>query len=151
MSAPTDGRDRLGVLGGDWRAAAVCAQTDPELFFPEADHGRAYEAQVAAAKRVCAGCPVCAQCLGFALQTLPYGVAGGLAPEERHGLLRVAASLSRLVELPASASRPEVAAAGREALRAGHEVAEVARAYGVTVRTVGRWAAQVRYETGAAA
>ncbi|MGE3796064.1 MAG: WhiB family transcriptional regulator, partial [Dehalococcoidia bacterium] len=36
------------------------------LFHPEVERGRAYEAQVAAAKGVCAVCPVRAECLAFA-------------------------------------------------------------------------------------
>lgn len=45
----------------DWRAEALCAQVDPELFFPEqgfpSHHARA----------VCARCPVAAECLDWAL------------------------------------------------------------------------------------
>lgn len=139
-------------MTGDWRAAAVCAQTDPELFFPEAiEFSRAYELQVAAAKRVCAGCPVRAECLAFALRALPFGVAGGLAPEERRGLPRTGPAVVMPMELSARASRSEVATAGREALRAGQTVEAVARMCEVSRRTVLRWAAQVRDEMGAVA
>lgn len=138
----------------DWRADAICTQVDGELFFPEADRGRAYELQVAAAKRVCAVCSVRAECLAFALRALPYGIAGGLAPEERRGLPRTGAAIAaaaEFVEVSVRASRSEIAAAGREALRAGHDVAAVARMCQVTERTVLRWAVQVRDEMGAAA
>jgi len=141
-------------MTGDWRSAAVCAQVDAELFFPEADRGRAYELQVAAAKRVCAACPVRAECLDFALRALPYGVAGGLAPEERRGLPRTGAAIAaatEFVEVSVRASRSEIAAAGREALRTGHTVAAVARMCRVRERTVARWAAQVRGEIGVVA
>ncbi|WP_428512067.1 WhiB family transcriptional regulator [Pseudonocardia sp.] len=134
----------------DWRAAAVCAQVDPELFFAEADRGRAYEAQVAAAKAVCAVCPVRAECLSFA-RALPYGVAGGLAPEERRGLTRPDDAPVWPAELEPSGTRREIAAAGRAALRAGHDLEAVARMCRVTRRTALRWAAQVRDENGAAA
>jgi hypothetical protein len=39
-----------------WRLSALCAQTDPEAFFPERG------ASPAAAKKVCAACPVQAAC-----------------------------------------------------------------------------------------
>jgi len=138
----------------DWRAAAVCAQVDPEIFFPEADRGRAYELQVAAAKRVCAGCSVRPECLTFALRALPFGVAGGLTPEERRGLPRTGAAIAvaaEFVEVSVRASRSEIAAVGREALRAGHTVAAVARMCRVRERTAARWAAQVRGEIGVVA
>ncbi|MGE3796020.1 MAG: WhiB family transcriptional regulator, partial [Dehalococcoidia bacterium] len=51
----------------DWRELATCREVDPELFHPEVERGRAYEEQVASAKRVCAVCPVQAECLAFAL------------------------------------------------------------------------------------
>ncbi|MBN9113179.1 MAG: WhiB family transcriptional regulator [Pseudonocardia sp.] len=72
----------------DWRADALCGRVDPELFFPTAEDGPLYEAQVAAAKRVCAGCPVRARCLDYALTALPDGIAGGTTPEERAKLRR---------------------------------------------------------------
>jgi WhiB family redox-sensing transcriptional regulator len=62
----------------DWTAEALCAQTDPEVFYPF------NEQWSGSAKRVCAGCPVMAQCLAFALVTdEPHGVWGGLTTEER--------------------------------------------------------------------
>lgn len=138
---------------GDWRASALCSQVDPELFFPEEDRGRAYELQVAAAKRICVACPVRAACLEFALRALPFGIAGGLAPEERRGLPRIgeAISTAEFVEVSVRGSRSEIAAAGRAALRAGRDVDVVARLCGVSQRTAQRWAAQVRDEKGAAA
>ncbi len=74
--------------GHDWRAAAACVGTDPELFFPVAEAGPHYDAQAAAAKAVCAGCPVVAECLAEALARIPYGVAGGLTEGERRALRR---------------------------------------------------------------
>jgi len=45
----------------DWMTRGSCAGADPELFFPKAG-----EAGIAA-KRLCAGCPVAAECLTYAL------------------------------------------------------------------------------------
>lgn len=56
---------------------ASCAQTDPEAFFPP-KNGSARDA-----KKVCAACPVAAECLEYALRSgETYGVWGGLAGRE---------------------------------------------------------------------
>jgi hypothetical protein len=69
--------------GEDWRHRAACRGVNPELFHPVATAGAVFEAQVAAAKAVCARCPVVAECLASALATLPHGIAGGLTEQER--------------------------------------------------------------------
>lgn len=68
-----------------WRDQAACRvdHVDPELFFPAADDGPIYDAQVATAKAVCGRCSVRPACLDEALVRIPYGIAGGLTPEER--------------------------------------------------------------------
>ena len=71
-AGPASGGLTEQLLGlGDspwWWFAALCAQTDPELFFPEKG------GSTRAAKRVCTGCPVRAQCLEHALRmTTPSG------------------------------------------------------------------------------
>lgn len=133
---------------GDWRHRAVCRGVDAELFHPAADAGAVFDAQVAQAKAVCAGCPVRAECLAFALDALPFGIAGGMTPAERR---RHRSSVQRRLRVgsgrPVGGSKREVAAAGRAAIRAGRPVGEVAREFGVTVRTAERWATQVRTET----
>ena len=49
----------------DWRERAACrAGVDPDLFFPAAESGAARDAQVRAAKAVCARCPVRARVPG---------------------------------------------------------------------------------------
>jgi WhiB family transcriptional regulator, redox-sensing transcriptional regulator len=69
-----------------WTEAALCAQVDPELFYPE--KGGA----VRDAKRICAACPVAAECLEYALRCNDiFGVYGGLSPRQRRGLRRGAA------------------------------------------------------------
>jgi WhiB family redox-sensing transcriptional regulator len=60
----------------------LCAQTDPELFFPE--KGGSTEA----AKKLCEKCPVKTECLAFGLANRePYGVFGGLSTRQRDRLL----------------------------------------------------------------
>jgi hypothetical protein len=72
--------------GRDWRAQAVCVGTNPELFFPVAEAGPVLDAQNAAAKAVCARCPVRTECLTEALARIPYGIAGGMTEDERRTL-----------------------------------------------------------------
>lgn len=63
-----------------WRWSALCAQSDPDEFFPD-KQGHGSSAQ---AKRVCARCPVSAECLGFALENQEeYGIWGGKTRRER--------------------------------------------------------------------
>ena len=64
-----------------WQDRALCAETDPEAFFPEKGES------VKPAKRVCGSCPVRPQCLRFALENRErFGVWGGLSERERRGL-----------------------------------------------------------------
>jgi WhiB family transcriptional regulator, redox-sensing transcriptional regulator len=69
--------------GEDWRSAAACHDTDPDLFFPLSAAGKSLE-QAERAKAICAGCPVRRSCLAFALRTgQVHGIWGGLTEEER--------------------------------------------------------------------
>jgi WhiB family redox-sensing transcriptional regulator len=61
-----------------WQERALCAQTDPEAFFPEKG-GSTREA-----KRVCLSCDVRAECLSYALANDErFGIWGGLSERER--------------------------------------------------------------------
>lgn len=72
----------------DWRNRAACRDQDPELFFPVSEVGPG-ECQVAEAKAVCAGCPVRAECLRFAIEEgLDYGIFGGQTASERRDVVR---------------------------------------------------------------
>ena len=80
-----------GTLGGDaaeepgWQEQALCAQTNPEAFFPEKG-GSTREA-----KRICSGCEVRAECLEYALANDErFGIWGGLSERERRRLRRAA-------------------------------------------------------------
>ena len=71
--------DEDGALG--WQERALCAQTDPEAFFPEKG-GSTREA-----KRVCVGCEVRSECLEYALENDErFGIWGGLSERERRKL-----------------------------------------------------------------
>jgi WhiB family redox-sensing transcriptional regulator len=64
-----------------WQERALCAQTDPEAFFPEKG-GSTREA-----KRVCLSCDVRGECLEYALMhDERFGIWGGLSERERRKL-----------------------------------------------------------------
>jgi WhiB family transcriptional regulator, redox-sensing transcriptional regulator len=66
-----------------WQERALCAQTDPEAFFPEKG-GSTREA-----KRICLGCEVKDACLDYALANDErFGIWGGLSERERRRLKR---------------------------------------------------------------
>src|SRR4029453_2722082 len=78
----------MAIVDGDaiedelsWQERALCAQTDPEAFFPEKG-GSTREA-----KKVCLGCEVRAECLEYALlHDERFGIWGGLSERERRKL-----------------------------------------------------------------
>ena len=163
----------LGLVASPgWWFAGLCAQTDPELFFPEKG------GSVREAKAVCAGCPVCAQCLEHALaHDERFGVWGGLSERERRRLKAAATyrgtasrPAARRAGVPAAgpgvgevdevvvarlmagrpvtgASRVEVAQAAIGLHRAGHSARRVAALLGVQERQVQRWVARHRAGT----
>lgn len=152
MNATLPTSESIGT--GDFRHRAACRGVEPELFFPVAERGREHDVQVAAAKTVCGQCEVRPECLTWALRALPYGVAGGLTETERRRerAHRGAARRARRVpHRPAGGTQAEVAAAGREALRAGLTVQEVAREFGVSERTAFRWVDQAHTTTSTTA
>jgi len=76
----------LYLLEGDgedpgWQERGLCAQTDPEAFFPEKG-GSTREA-----KKVCLTCDVRQECLEYALSNDErFGIWGGLSERERRKL-----------------------------------------------------------------
>ncbi|MHA6510063.1 WhiB family transcriptional regulator [Tessaracoccus sp. Y1736] len=81
--------ETIDLFGDDgafsWQADALCAQTDPEAFFPEKG-GSTREA-----KRVCQNCTVRTECLEYALgHDERFGIWGGLSERERRKLKRAA-------------------------------------------------------------
>lgn len=65
----------------EWQEKALCAETDPEAFFPEKG-GSTREA-----KRICRACSVRDECLEYALANDErFGIWGGLSERERRRL-----------------------------------------------------------------
>jgi WhiB family transcriptional regulator, redox-sensing transcriptional regulator len=70
-------------VADQWQDRALCAQTDPEAFFPEKG-GSTREA-----KKICLGCEVRHECLEYALaHDERFGIWGGLSERERRRLKR---------------------------------------------------------------
>lgn len=87
--------------GGDWREQALCAQSDPDRWFP--DRG----GSTRTAKLICADCPVRQSCLEYALEACePWGVWGGKSERERRRMRRDADR-----QAPAALANPIRAAA----------------------------------------
>lgn len=73
----------FGAVEQEWQDQALCAQTDPEAFFPEKG-GSTREA-----KRICQACAVRDECLEYALEhDERFGIWGGLSDRERRRLKR---------------------------------------------------------------
>jgi hypothetical protein len=65
-----------------WTDGAVCANVDPELFFPAAgDNASLYRA-----KALCATCPVIAECLAYAVANHVEGIWGGTSTRTRSAM-----------------------------------------------------------------
>jgi WhiB family transcriptional regulator, redox-sensing transcriptional regulator len=84
LSLVTDAFELASETADDqWQERALCAQTDPEAFFPEKG-GSTREA-----KRICLGCEVRDACLEYALaHDERFGIWGGLSERERRRLKR---------------------------------------------------------------
>lgn len=82
-ASPTGFADGLRLPPRELLDSALCAQTDPEAFFPEKGQS------AREAKRICARCEVRTSCLEYALANRErHGVWGGLTALQRARLLR---------------------------------------------------------------
>lgn len=82
---PTWENARLDDLDPDmpWQSAALCAQIEPELWFPEKG------GSAKSAKEICMRCPVRQPCLEEGLRAPDnFGIFGGLSERDRRKLRR---------------------------------------------------------------
>ena len=83
-AAPDDARDDSALQPDAtlaWQTDSLCAQTDPEAFFPEKG------GSTRDAKKICTSCEVRVQCLEYALANDErFGIWGGLSERERRKL-----------------------------------------------------------------
>ncbi len=79
----------------DWQRHARCRGMPTEIFFvADGERGRRKAAREEYAKRICRACPVCRECLCYAVEFAePHGVWGATTPRERAESGRVAVSL----------------------------------------------------------
>jgi len=69
------------IVPEPWMDGAVCAQTDPEAFYPEKG------GSIKEAKAICLTCDVREACLQYALtHTERFGIWGGKSERERRKL-----------------------------------------------------------------
>lgn len=98
MSHPTltvGSSDNIDLTAEAWQDRALCAQTDPDAFFP--DKGESNRA----AKAICGRCPVTDDCLEYALaHDLRFGVWGGLSERQRRDTKRARQALSSSEDRP---------------------------------------------------
>lgn len=65
----------------NWAKDGLCAQADPELFYPRS---KERGSTTRTAKQVCSRCPIAADCLEYALETgEEHGIWGGTTARER--------------------------------------------------------------------
>ena len=77
--------DLLLIQDQDWRAAGLCSQSDPDLWFAVGaiEHKKA--------KTICRQCPVQKECLSYAMDVpVDHGIWGGLTERERRRYRRKA-------------------------------------------------------------
>jgi WhiB family redox-sensing transcriptional regulator len=132
--APSWGDFGLTEADLAWHEDAACVGTDPDSFYPEPGPGITED--IAAAKRVCARCPVRAECLAYALaHDEREGIWGGTTAQERRRLTR-----------PSRARRHPHDVEIARLTRAGKTAREIACVLATTPRTVVRARARIRVE-----
>ncbi len=66
-----------------WQDFALCAQTDPDIFFPEKG------GSTTPATSVCSACSVRSQCLDYAIShDIRHGIWGGMSDNDRRRISR---------------------------------------------------------------
>jgi WhiB family redox-sensing transcriptional regulator len=72
----------------DWMRRAACKGQPDAIFFPDHEEdGEQFD--YTTARHICAGCPVRAECLAYAVElNVRHGMFAGLIPAERANLRR---------------------------------------------------------------
>ncbi len=68
----------------DWMEQGACAGLTRIFFAPHAERPQARVRREAAARRICASCPVLVRCREYARDNYEYGFWGGESEEDRH-------------------------------------------------------------------
>jgi WhiB family redox-sensing transcriptional regulator len=119
------------MITTDWQLDALCAQIDPEIFFPEKG------GSPAAAKKICHTCTVKDTCLEAGLaKPGTIGVWGGTTPKERRRITRGREIKRRQPTRMVNSRRLALAL-----LAEGKIPTQVAAIVGVSDRTIFRWKA----------
>lgn len=80
------GKRRVGIKAPYFDGTQPCAQTDPELFFPEtAGESNKIKRVV---KQICGHCEFQTECLEYALVNEVVGIWGGMLDSERRVIKR---------------------------------------------------------------
>jgi WhiB family redox-sensing transcriptional regulator len=94
----------------EWQDAALCAQSDPEAWFPEKGASAHFP------KQICRACPVRIECLGYALEGgQTFGVWGGLTERARRQAAREHAAGTSLDDIIAADDKRHYERAERSA------------------------------------
>ena len=133
----------------DWRKDALCAETDPEVFFPEKGGSARW------AKSICAVCDVREQCLAEALVNGErYGIWGGVTERDRRKLTGLTPIPGKIKVLSPDDKRvalaPEQQAQALDMRASGASYQKIANEFGVAADTIMRLVKRVR-RNGAAA
>lgn len=92
----------MTIGGEDWRRLALCAQVDPELWFPERGESKR------AAKQLCRRCESRLPCLRYALENrVPHGVWGGFSERQRSRMRLADAERAIAADPPRPEKRPD--------------------------------------------
>jgi len=136
IPTPVAGLTTRLATGTTWRDDALCAQTDPEIFFPEKG------GSTRDAKKVCGSCEVRRQCLEYALTYCVTGIWGGTSDRERMQMRNAKPGQPTLY----NAHREVRNATIHRLTKAGMTTAEVAEHAGCDERTVVRVRVAARKE-----
>lgn len=74
----------------EWQESAACrGAASTQFYSPSGERGPSRRKREAQARRICAGCPVRAECAKFAMEIgEEHGIWGGTTSQERIALLR---------------------------------------------------------------